>query len=78
MADKPNMITKVEAEELLNRSHVEMISVMDIATIAGVGRSTVYEWAAWDSFPKSVIDVGRTRRWRLSDILYWLATGGQD
>ena len=75
---KPNVVTLDEASAILGRAVINFVSVHEIAKLAGVNVKTAYEWVKWGSFPVPPINVSRTRRWRLSEILFWLATYGQE
>ena len=49
----------------------KLLPLKDVISIVGFKQSTIYKFMRTRSFPKPV-KIGRSSRWRLSDINSWL------
>ena len=49
----------------------KLLTIKEITNIIGFKQSTIYKFIKTNSFPKP-IKIGRSSRWKLSDINNWL------
>jgi len=49
----------------------KLLTINEIVTIVGFKKSTIYKFIRNNTFPKP-IKIGRSSRWKLSDINKWL------
>ena len=48
------------------------LKIEDAANLAGVGRSTIYDWMERYKFPRPLKLGGRVVRWKASEVIAWL------
>jgi prophage regulatory protein len=54
-----------------------MIRLAEVATMLGLGRSTIYKYIGEGSFPAPVKVGFRSVRWKLSEVLAWRSRRGE-
>ncbi len=68
-----NLLSAISASTLSSGSGEAFLDVADMQARYGVGRSTVWAWAARTDFPKPIRLSEKCTRWRLSDLVAWEA-----
>ena len=48
------------------------LKIKDAANLAGVGRSTIYDWMERYGFPRPLKLGGRVVRWKACEVIAWL------
>jgi prophage regulatory protein len=54
-----------------------LIRLIEVATMLGIGRSTIYKYIGEGSFPTPVKVGFRSVRWKLSEVLAWRSRRGE-
>lgn len=67
------LLNAISASTLPGGSGEVFLDVADMQARYGVGRSTVWAWAARADFPKPIRLSEKCTRWRLSDLVAWEA-----
>jgi prophage regulatory protein len=73
-----NRIEREMSEEVVDAKHLDpalnakrLIRLAEVATMLGIGRSTIYKYVGEGTFPAPVKVGFRSVRWKLADVLAW-------
>jgi len=73
-----NRIEREMPEEAIDAKHLDpalnakrLIRLAEVATMLGIGRSTIYKYVGEGTFPAPVKVGFRSVRWKLADVLAW-------
>jgi prophage regulatory protein len=71
-------IERETSEQAVDAKHLDpalnaqrLIRLAEVATMLGIGRSTIYKYVEAGTFPAPVKVGQRSVRWKLSDVLAW-------
>ena len=65
----------LDAVQAVIDERLQLVSAEDLTELFNVSRSTIYEWRDQGQMPQPVALPGRVTRWRVSDLITWMAGG---